>query len=137
MRKDIELPKVENVGVAIIKELNDDKSTEVYNVYLINFSDRMLENVLISSKGYGLNEVTGETVKTSVLRHGLGEVKPKSYSKIEPIIEDVFGLTNEFWLSYYLGQKIFDKKFIFLPESIREGNFIELPIIKKEGVLIK
>ncbi len=137
MRKDIELPKVENVGIAVIKELNDDKSAEIHNVYLINFSDKNLENVLVSSKGYGLNEITSETIKTSVLRHGLGDVKAKSFSKIEPIIEDVFGLTNEYWLSYYIGDKIFDKKFIFLPESIREGNFIELPIIEKEGVLIR
>jgi hypothetical protein len=137
MRKDIELPKVKNVGVAIIKELNDDKSAEVYNVYVINFSNEILENVLVSSKGYGLNETTGETIKTSVLRHGLGEVKPKSFRKIEPIIEDIFGLSNEYWLSYYLGKKILDKKFIFLPESVREVNFIEVPIIKKKGVLIK
>lgn len=137
MRKDIALPKVENVGVAIVKEWNEEKTSEIYNVYLLNFSGKILENVLVSSKGYGLNQTTGETIKTSVLRHGLGTVKPKTFAKIEPIIEDVFGITNEFWLSYYIKKEIFDKKFIFLPETVKPSNFIEIPIIEKPGVLIK
>ena len=137
MRKDIALPKVKNVGIAIVKELNDEKTHEVYNVYLLNFSDKVLENVLVSSKGYGVNQTTGETIKTSVLRHGLGNVQPKSFAKIEPIVEDVFGLSNEYWLSYYIEKTIFDKKFIFLPETVNDKNFIDIQIINKTGVLIK
>ncbi|MDX1348995.1 MAG: hypothetical protein R3279_02045 [Putridiphycobacter sp.] len=136
MRKDIALPKVENIGIAIIKELNDEKTADVFNVYLLNFGDKVLENVLVSSKGYGLNETSGEAVKTSVLRHALGTVQPKSFAKIEPIIEAVFALTNEYWLSYYIKKDIFDKKFIFLPESVRHSNFIDIPLIDKKGVLI-
>lgn len=137
MRKDIALPKVKNVGIAIVKELNDEKTVEVYNTYLLNFSNETLDTVLVSSKGYGTNAASGESIKTSVLRHALGTVKPKSFTKIEPIIEDVFGISNEYWLSYYVGKAVFDKKYIFLPETVKPINFIEIPIIKKQGVLIK
>jgi hypothetical protein len=30
-----------------------------------------------------------------------------------------------------------DKKFIFLPETIKEENFVQLPLMKKRGVVIK
>jgi hypothetical protein len=91
--------------------------------------------VLITSKGYG--EKDGEQIKTSTLRHMFPEVKNSAFALIEPIDEATFGLNNEYWLSYYIGKEIFDKKFIFLPESIVESNFIKLPIVNKPGVMIR
>lgn len=135
MKKDINLPEVENVGVAVIREKNE-LDEEVYNVYLLNTGDQKLETVLVSSKGYGENKSTGERVKTSVLRHALNDIEPKSFAKIEPIIEDVFGLHNEYWVSYFIGKEMYDKKFIFLAESISEENMITIPLIHKKGVLI-
>ena len=51
MKKDIHVPKVEGIGVAIIKDA--EESDEIWNVYLINYKKRTHQNVLISSKGYG------------------------------------------------------------------------------------
>jgi hypothetical protein len=93
-----------------------------------------LETVLISSKGYG--EKDGEKIKTSILRHSIGNVSAKSFVEIELIDEQVFGLTNEYWLSYYIGKQIFDKKFIFVPESIIDTNMTRVPLLNKPGVMI-
>src|SRR4030095_12386741 len=49
--------------------------------------------------------------------------------KIETIIRDVFGLNNEYWVSFYIGKDIYDKKYIFLPESIREEHLTLIPHI--------
>jgi hypothetical protein len=136
MKKDIEIPKVENISVAVVKELNEEKTAEVYNVYLINQKDSLIKNALVTSKGYGQNQTTGEKVKTSVLRHFIGDVEGKSYAKIEPIIEEVFGLNNEYWVSFFQGSQMYDKKYIFLAETICDENMITVPIIKKKGVLI-
>jgi hypothetical protein len=87
--------------------------SKVWYVYLINLKNEPIENVLITSKGYG--EKNGEQVKTSVLSHMIPVVDSKGYKLIEPIDEQTFGLNNEYWLSYYIGQDIYDKKFIFLP----------------------
>lgn len=134
MKKDIEFPSVTDVAVAIVTEKNDLNQDE-WNVYLLNFKNQAIEGVLVSSRGYG--EVNQEKRKTSELRHFLNVVDKKSFAKIEPIVEDVFGLNNEYWVSFYLDQKMYDKKFIFLPETISEKNLISIPIINKKGVLIK
>jgi len=136
MKKDINIPTVENISVAVIKELNEEKTAEVYNVYLINQKDTLIKNAMVSSKGYGENKTTGEKVKTSALRHFIGDIDGKDFAKIEPIVEDVFGLNNEYWVSFYQGSQVYDKKFIFLAETICEENMIKVPILNKRGVLI-
>lgn len=136
MKKDIEIPKVDNIAVAVVKELNEEKTAEVFNVYLINQKKSPIKNAMVSSKGYGENKTTGEKVKTSTLRHFIGDVDGNDYAKIEPIMEEVFGLNNEFWVSFYEGSQMFDKKFIFLAETICEENMISVPVMKKKGVVI-
>ncbi|MFT5818862.1 MAG: hypothetical protein ACI8ZM_000083 [Crocinitomix sp.] len=136
MRKDIEIPKVEGVSVAVVKELNDEKTAEVYNVYLINEKDVQIDIVLATSKGYGENKTTGEKIKTSVLRHVIGDVEAKSFAKIEPIVEQVFGISNEYWVSFSLDGKMYDKKYVFLAETIIDDNMIMVPIIEQKGVMI-
>lgn len=137
MRKDINIPVVENIAVAVVEELNDEKTHNVYNVYFINLTEDIVENILVTSKGYGENKSTGEQIKTSVLRRNLGVLMPNQFAKIEPIMEDVFGINNEYWVSFFVENKMLDKKFIFLAETIQESNFTTIPIINKKGVLIK
>lgn len=136
MKQDIPIPKVENIAVAVVRELNEEKTAEIYNVYLLNLKKNLIRNTLVSSKGYGENAVTGEPVKTSTLRHFLGDVDGESFIKIEPIIEEVFGLSNEYWVSFYENNQIHDKKFVFLAESITDDNMINVPLINKRGVMI-
>lgn len=134
MRKDIPELHVEDIAIAIVKE-KDEKNNEVWNSYVINLKETLIEGVIVTSTGYG--EVGGEIVKTSTLRHFLDEIPAQSFQKIEPLIEDVFKLSNEYWLSFFEGGVMFDKKFIFLPETIKEENFVILPILKQKGVMIK
>ncbi|QQL51142.1 hypothetical protein [Mucilaginibacter ginkgonis] len=134
MKKDIPDNRVEDVAIGVALEKEDIES-KLWYVYLINLKDTAIENVLITSKGYG--EKNGEQVKTSVLRHMIPQLDAGAYALIEPIDEATFGLSNEYWLSYYIGREIYDKKFIFLPESIVESNFIRLPVLNKPGVMIK
>jgi len=134
MIKDLPPNVVKDIAIAVALERESIES-KIWYVYLINLKNETLENVLITSKGYG--EKDGEQVKTSTLRHAFPAVEPNSYKLIEPIDEQTFGLNNEYWLSYYIGHEIFDKKFIFLPESIVDDNFIKLPVVNKPGVMIK
>jgi hypothetical protein len=134
MIKDLPQNIVEDVAVAVALEKETPES-KIWYVYLINLKDQPIENVLVTSKGYG--EKDGEQVKTSVLRHMMALVEGQTSALIEPIDEQTFGLNNEYWVSYYIGREIYDKKFIFVPESIVEGNFIKLPVLNKVGVMIK
>jgi hypothetical protein len=134
MLKDIHNPVVDNIIVAVVKE-SEDKEDEKWSVYLVNLYDKKIENVLVSSKGYGIHD--GENVKTTTLRHLIDAVPPGESAKIETIIPDVFGLNNEYWVSFYIGKEIYDKKYIFLPESIREEYLTLIPHINKPGVMIR
>jgi hypothetical protein len=133
MIKDIPDLKVENIAIAIVREKNELDET-VWNSYLINLKDEKIEGVLVTSTGYG--ELNEEKVKTSTLRHFLDEIEPKSFVKIEPIIEEVFGINNEYWLSFYLNKTMYDKRYVFLAESICEANFTTIPLLNKKGVMI-
>ncbi|MGD1843656.1 MAG: hypothetical protein ACFB0B_22600 [Thermonemataceae bacterium] len=132
MKKDIEFPKVVGVKVAIVKKINELNQEQWY-AYLINTNDFGLDNVLITSQGYG--EIEGEKRKTSTLRHLIEYVAPESHALIEPIDPVVFQLCSEYWVSYYIDRQIFDKKFIFLPETIIEDNLIEIKQLSLKGIL--
>ena len=132
MKKDIDFGSVEGIAVAIATNLNED-GQQTWDVYLINYNDYPLENVLITSKGYG--EIDGQEVKTSLLRHMFEHIESKSFVKIEPIDPAIFHLNNEYWVSYYVDKKIFDKKFVFVPDSITEANLIEINMLQLKGVL--
>ncbi len=134
MRKDIHAPKVEGIAMAVVREADED-GEEGWFVYLINQNDTAIENVLVSSRGYG--ELEGESRKTSELRHFIQELGPRSWAKIERLVEDVFVLTNQYWLSFYIGKVLHDKKYIFLAGSIEEQNFTTLPLMNTRGVMIE
>ena len=113
MKKDIDFSPVTGVKLAIAKE--ETATGTEWAVYIINLNLIELRNVMITSKGYG--EINGEVKKTSTLRHMLEELGEQSVAKVEPIDPAVFVLNNEFWVSYYIMDQIFDKKFIFTSGS--------------------
>jgi hypothetical protein len=133
MKKDLPENIVENVAIAVVLE-SSTPEVKNWKVYLLNLKNEAIETVLVSSKGYG--EKGGKQVKTSILRHSIGTVTAQDYAAIELIDEQVLGLTNEYWLSYYIGGQIFDKKFIFVPESIIDTNLSRIPLLNMPGVMI-
>ena len=136
MREELLGPKVEGVSVAVVKQIGEDNAT-IYNVYLINLRDDIIEGIIITSEGFGVNVATGEKIKTSQLRHSMELMLPNEAAKIEPIMEEVFGLTNQFWVSFWINDVMYDKKYIFLPETIQDKNMKMIPSIGLEGVIIE
>ena len=134
MLKDLPQNTVEDVAIAVALE-SESPESKIWYVYLINLKNQEIENALVTSRGYGYKN--GEEVKTSTLRHAFPQIAAHNFALIEPIVEETFGLANEYWLSYYINGQIYDKKFIFLPESIVESNFIRLPVLNKPGVMIR
>ncbi|MEJ8758433.1 hypothetical protein WG947_15575 [Pontibacter sp. H259] len=132
MRKDIDFGTVEGITVAVATSTNET-GEEAWNVYLINNNPFPIDNVLVSSKGYGI--IDGEEVKTSMLRHMFEQIDAKSFVQIEPIDPAIFHINNEYWVSYYIDKQIYDKKFIFVPDSITPDNLIEISMLNMQGVL--
>jgi hypothetical protein len=132
MKKDIVIPSVENVTLAAVREKNNLLLDE-WKIYLVNKNSFPLENALVASTGYG--EKDGEAQRTSTLRHFLQTVPANGFMLIEPLDNKVLHLNNEYWLSYYVDSQIFDKRFVFVPDSICEANLIFIKELEMEGVL--
>lgn len=135
MKSDIIIPTVENVFLAAVQEWSDDFMEKVWYAYLVNDSDFNLDGVMIVSKAFGT--IDDEMKKTSLLRHAYVEVPAVSVVKIEMIEKSVLALNNEFMLTFFIGEKLYDRKFIFKADSINEDNVEEVPILFVDGVILR
>ena len=85
--------------------------------------------ILIVSTGYSSDKIT------STMRHKLEALPPKSYAKVELIMEDLLSLKNEFLVTFFQDNKMYDKSFVFEPNTINNLSLKKLPLIKELGVL--
>ena len=108
---------------------------KVWNIYLINDSDFQLDAVMVVSKAFGT--LDGEMKKTSLLRHAFVEISPVSVVKIEMVEKSVLALNNEFMVTFFIGNTLFDRKFFFKANYINEKNVEEVPILFVDGVIVR
>jgi hypothetical protein len=59
------------------------------------------------------------------LRHAFVEVPAVSVVKIEMLEKSVLVLNNEFMVVFFIGDKLYDKKFIFKADSINLASVEE------------
>ena len=135
MKKDITIPEVENVFVAAVQEWSDDFMEKVWYIYLVNDSDFNLDGVMVVSKAFGT--IDGEMKKTSLLRHAFVEIPSVSVVKVEMLEKSVTTLNNEFMVTFFIGNTLYDKKFIFKANLISEKNVEEVPILFVDGVIVR
>ncbi|KFF20419.1 hypothetical protein [Flavobacterium hydatis] len=135
MKKDIIIPEVENVFLAVVQEWSDDFMEKVWYAYLVNDSDFNIDSVMIVSKAFGT--IDGEMKKTSLLRHAFVEVPAVSVVKIEMVEKSLLVLNNEFMVTFFIGNTLYDKKFIFKAHSIHEDFYEEVPILFVDGIMVK
>lgn len=131
MKKDIEIPKVKSVYMAVVNQFNETHRTHDWNVYLINDNDFALDTVLIVSLGYSSNK------KTSVMRHKIDVLPAKSYAKVEFLQEDVLTLNNEFKVTFFKDNQMFDKTYIFKKNTINKQALQAIPLMGIRGVLVQ
>lgn len=131
MKKDIYIPKVENVHVAVVYEYNDIYKSNDWNAYIINDKEVDLEMVLIVTRGYS------ETKETSTMRHKLNKLPAKSFAKIELMQEAVLQLNNEFKVTFFENNTLFDKTYLFRKNTINIKALQTMPLMNKKGVLVK
>ncbi|NMM49756.1 hypothetical protein [Marinigracilibium pacificum] len=130
MKKDIVEQKAEQIGIALSKQ-----KTGEWRVYFINFHESELENVLINSCGKGV--VKGKEVKTSVLRHIIDKIASHKAVAFETMVEEVFALENEFKITYFKNNRLFDGVISFKPGTIKKGKPEFIDEIGEEAIIIK
>jgi len=129
LKKDIDIPMVKDVYVAAVFELNEDYNTHDWNIYIINANKTPIETVLVIAQGYTEKKMTAAMRKTVKI------IPAKGFAKIEYIDESVFGLDNFFTITYFLENKMYDKRFEFPRNTIREDEMATIPVMPQKGIL--
>lgn len=135
MLKDIRFDRVEDIAVAIIPENAANSRAGNWRVYLINLKPDAIDEVLISSKGYGT--LNGKAVTTSTLRQYIRRLEGRNYIGIELLLQNVSPLNNEFWVSFWHHGALYDKKYVFVTDSLVPDNFTLVPLLNRRGVMIR
>lgn len=128
------LNQSEGVHMALVPELNEENHKEWW-LHIVNNKEESITSLFLTSKGSGMND--GKMVQTSTLRRKLPDLQGQTAVKVELLPEDLLHLSNEFRLSYYVNNEIFDKICIFLPEAIRDENIVDIPVVNQKGILIE
>jgi hypothetical protein len=136
MKKDIPIRKVEDLIVAVVPRMPFEEEHEFFwDAYLINLKNEPIRSVLVNSTGYG--EIEGEQRKTTTLRFFWETIDGMTYEKIEPVDIQLLQMTSEYWISFSFEDYLYDKKYVFVPGSLDEMNFTDIPLLSRRGVMIK
>jgi len=131
MKKDIQIPEVTGVEMAVVYEYNNIYKTDDWNIYIINKKDIDLEQILIVSQGFS------ETKTTSLLRKKLDQLPANSFAKVEFMQPELFKLHNRFQVTFFEGNTLQEKTFLFEQNTIKEGSLRMIPHLNKRGIVVK
>lgn len=128
MKKDIVIPEVIGLDMAIVLEHNALDNSDNWYAYIINNKAIDLDMMVVVSQGFS------ETKTTSVFRKRIDLLPANSYSKLELMQPDVFKLSNRFQVSFFEDNQIFEKTFIFKEDTITKSNLQFIAALEKKGV---
>ncbi|MFM2226387.1 MAG: hypothetical protein RJA07_2589 [Bacteroidota bacterium] len=128
------IKEAKDIDIAAVPETLIDGSIAWY-IYIINKGKNNIHNVMIQSNGRG--EIDAWPVKTSTLRHFINNIAAGESSKVEMLVEEVFFLENQYWVSYYIDTTIFDSQLTFAPNSIAIDKCENIPLLNVNGVVAK
>lgn len=131
MKKDINIPEVKNVYVAVVNEYNNIYKTRDWNAYIINDKNVDLDIVLIVTTGYTEDKIT------STFRKKIDKLPAKSFAKIEMMQEELFALNNQFKVTFFQGNTMFDRTYLFRKNTINLKALQPIPLMEVKGVLVK
>ena len=131
MKKDIEIPLVENIYLAITQEYNEAFKSNDHYVYLINEKEVDLEMVLIVSSGFD------ESRQTSKMHHKIESLPAKSVAKVELMLADLLELNNLFKVTFFENNRLMEKEFVLKQNTLKEGALRNIKLLNKRGIILK
>jgi hypothetical protein len=129
LKKDIHIPEVKDVYIAVVHDYNENYKFYDWNAYIINDKAVDLEMVIIITKGYS------EAKKTATFRKKIELLPAKSFAKIELLLDDVLAINNRFDVSFFENNTVFEKSFEFRKNTINEKALQNIPLMNVKGVL--
>jgi hypothetical protein len=127
MNKDLNIEEVKEVYIAFVPNRDN------WSVYVINNRNEAIETVIVNASGEG--KLEGKEKHTATLRFLLNDIPAQSVKPFELLMPDSLKLSHRYWVSYYIGSRIFDKKFVYSPEMYDE-DLHDLPVFGSPGILL-
>ncbi|MFD1314182.1 hypothetical protein [Namhaeicola litoreus] len=131
MKKDIEIKEFEGLSLVVTYTFNDIYKSNDWVAFLLNESSFDLNTVLIMSKGFDRER------ETAIMRHKIDVLPAGSFAKIELLQEDVLELNNEFSLSFFVENNLFEKKFFVPKSTVKEGKLRMIKAMNMRGIAFK
>ena len=129
MKKDIKIPEAKGVCIAIVLEKHPEYETNDWYAYLINNTNKPIEMGIVVSKGFTKDKVT------ATFRHKVDLLPAKGYAKVEFIEKKLLSVNNQFSITYFQDNVLFEKTFLFKPHAIAPSHRVQLPVMNKTGIL--
>jgi hypothetical protein len=126
MIKDIIIPNANHISIAIAAE---DIAMTDWKIYILNYSEHILKNVMITSSGSSSDGRVSAT-----LRHFIDDLQPNAGVPFELIMPEMFALKNNFFVTYYIDSVIYDREIEFDENSISIENSDTIELINLIGV---
>lgn len=127
MNKDLNIEEVKEVYIAFVPNRDN------WSVYVINNRNEAIETVIVNASGEG--KLEGKEKHTATLRFLLNDIPAQSVKPFELLMPESLKLSHRYWVSYYVGSRIFDKKFVYSPEMYDE-DLHDLPVFGSPGILL-
>jgi len=115
--------------------VHEEDHEDFWDTYLLNLKNEPIFSVIVNSRGYG--EIEGQARKTTTLRYFWDRIEPMTAVKVEPVEKAVFALANEYWVSFSFQDYLYDKQYVFVPGSLDEIHFSDIPLLNRKGVMIR
>ncbi|MGB5263359.1 MAG: hypothetical protein WBN28_07135 [Lutimonas sp.] len=131
MKKDIEIKEFTGLSLVVVYTYNEIYKSNDWLAYLLNESSLDLSMVLIVSKGYD------DERETALMRHKIEVLPAGSFAKIELLQEEVLEINNEFRVSFFAENTLFEKKFVIPKSTVKQGTLRMIKAMNKRGIAFK
>jgi hypothetical protein len=132
MRKDINITDDLYIALAFMPITSDDGTDPTWEAFIYNAKKTPLEHVIINASALGF--IDGIEKQTATVRFYIERMEPESFRKFEVIMHETLQLHNTYWISFYQGENIGEKKIHFQLSSQWPDELSILPLLDRAGI---
>jgi hypothetical protein len=132
MRKDIDIHDDLYLALAFVPMPAEEGEQPQWEAYIYNAKKHDLKHVIINVSAIGM--IDGVEKETATMRFYLEKLEAESYKKFEVLMHETLLLDNTYWISFYEGDNIGEKKMSVRLGSSWSDDLSILPLIDKAGI---
>ncbi|MCC6599274.1 MAG: hypothetical protein IT223_01205 [Crocinitomicaceae bacterium] len=134
MKRDIILPDAKDIAIAIVPAAGNEK--DHWQVFFINLNPVPVDTVLIQAQGMTTGKESNEKT-TAPVRFMLPALPALSARQFEVLVSESLTTSHRYWVSYYIGSLLYEKKIMVTQQELEKGKLHILPVLEKEGMLFQ